>query len=312
MQVALEVSQDLHRGITDTFHLVNTLRASTGLLTEGVARLVSAGANDKILEAMYSLPVGASGQNLRQFCTQSRSDQEYALTQFWLFAIIGHYEVWADSLPLPSGSRGAQFPSRHFSPNSSGEGYDEVFGSLTMNDEMRACYEQLVHEEPKYLGDRIDDALLLYRLYKECRNSLAHQGGRASIRVAAFGSEAAARAADLHVGYDGVQLPVPQFDEGTPVRLSFEQVRCFLSLLLRLMFTLDANLLLSEAGVLELKRRWQTVMGLAPQNVERRKLRRGQWVPVNFRRCNLPVPITTASAVNLLEAEGLVTFVGAP
>ena len=76
------LSSGFQTGITESFHLINTVRTSTSILTTEVRKVVRAGADDRVLEALYPLPTGASGQNLRAFSNQTSTQHEYSLAAY--------------------------------------------------------------------------------------------------------------------------------------------------------------------------------------------------------------------------------------
>lgn len=302
----LFLSADFHDGVTDSFHLINTVRVSTGLLTENVRKVVNAGADDSVLEALYEMPVGASGQNLRAFAAQTSQDHEFSIAALWLFTVVGRYEVWADGLPIANGGRGCQFPSQGHSAASPGVGYAEAFAGLTSFPMLQNAYGASAAADARHLGGRVDDALMIYRLYKECRNSLAHAGGRASELVERWGVEVSAGAQDLHVDGSGLHLPLPPFRQGDTVKLTFAHLRCLVSVLLRIVFTVDSTLLMSYPGHLEFVTRWQTAYGNTPVKVVRRKLRGTNWIRAQLQSISIPVPDNPIDVLPYLTASALV------
>jgi hypothetical protein len=304
--VRLFMSADFHDGVTDSFHLINTVRVSTGLLTENVRKVVSAGADDSVLEALYEMPVGASGQNLRAFAAQTSQDHEVSIATLWLFTVVGRYEVWADSLPIASGGRGCQFPSQGHATASLGVGYAEAFAGLASFPMLQDAYGASAATDARHLGGRVDDALMIYRLYKECRNSLAHAGGRASELVERWGVEVSTRAQDLHVDGSGMHLPLPLFKQGDTVKLTFAHLRCLVSVLLRIVFTVDSTLLMSYEGHREFVKRWQAAYGDRPVNVARRKLRGINWIRAQLQPIGVPVPDNPIDVLPYLAANALV------
>jgi hypothetical protein len=300
-------SPDLQAGITDTFHLINTVRVSTNHLVRDVRKVVAAGANDNVLEALYEMPRFATGQNLRAFTAQTSEQHEAALANLWLFTVIGHYEIWADDLPVPDSGTGCQFPTRSYTPLSSkNPGIGDVFYSLSPSDEMLQAYSTSLDSDGRLLGTRADDAMTLYRLYKECRNGLAHTGGRASERVENWGREAAAKAIDLHVDRDGNQIPLPRFRENDQMAISITQVRCLVAILFRLASTIDAKILLSIIGADEITARWQAQFGATRVNVEKRKLRGVNWLTARLQEAHIPVTSDPRSLTPFLVSRGLI------
>jgi hypothetical protein len=268
--------------------------------------MVKAGANDHVLQALYEMPPGATGQNLRVFSMQTDDEHEHALAALWLFTIIGDYEVWADGLPVNGASRGCQFPSKGHTSLSKGPGYREVFSPLKPSPQMTQVYSATLTADPHHLGNRTDDALMIYRLYKECRNSLAHSGGRAGAVVSDWGQEVRTRAQQLHVGQSGSLEPVPSFAKDDPVKLTFTQVRCLVSVLLRIVFTIDSYILMSGDGEKETIARWRRANGTSGVTVAKAKLNSNQWLADKLREIGVPVPTPPNALLPLLKESGLI------
>ena len=242
-------SSGFQAGITDSFHLINTVRTSTSILTTEVRKVVKAGADDRVLEALYSLPSGASGQNLRAFSNQTNADHEHSLAALWLFTVIGLYEVWSAELPIANSEANFQFPTRGYNSISTKAGVGAALRALQPSPSFVTVYGMAVTADPRMISRaRIDDAIAVYRLFKECRNSLAHAGGTANDRVEQWSKDAGARAADLLVDAQGISAPLPQFAQGDAVTVTFDQTRAFVSLLLRVVFTIDAAMLTQTSG----------------------------------------------------------------
>jgi hypothetical protein len=144
---------------------------------------------------------------------------------------------------------------------------------------------------------RLDDALAVYRLFKECRNSLAHAGGAANDRVEQWSIDVQARATDLLVDASGNKVAAPIFTEGDTVAITFEQMRAFVSLLLRVVFTIDAAMLTSKIGETEISRRWTDQYGKEPVKVDRKKLNRENWINARFATIGAPVPLIQADLI---------------
>ena len=304
--IQLLFTPDLQAGITDTFHLINTIRVSTNRLVQDVRNVVAAGATDKVIEALYEMPSSAGGQNLRAFSAQTSAQHEAALANLWLFIVIGHYEVWADDLPVPNSDTGCQFPTRGFTSLSTKPGIGDVFDLLPLSRDMSQAYGTSLDSEQRLLGTRTNDAMTIYRLYKECRNSLAHSGGRASERVENWSNETAARAVDLHVDRDGNQIPLPYFRENDRMTISITQVRCLVSILFRLAVTIDAKILLSTIGASEITARWHAQFGVSRVNVEPRKLRSIRWLTARLQEAHIPIPNNPQSLIDYLVSQALV------
>jgi len=77
--------------------------------------------------------------------------------------------------------------------------------------------------------------------------------------------------------------------------INFSCMRAFVSLLFRLVFTVDSTILTSSLGAAEIAKRWTAAQGVDVLRVQRKKLRRGLWLNARFveigaTRANKPSP----------------------
>lgn len=297
-------ADDFQSSITSSFHLINSIRTASDHLVGDVQKLLQAGGDDRILEALFTMPAMATGQNLRQFAQQSREEREASLAQMWIFNVIGIYEAWADSLPPQDGALGCQFPSKGYVARATRPGFAEVFQALPVSPVMVRAYRTAIEADPRWSRDRIDDLLVLYRGYKELRNCLAHAGGEVSERAEYWGAEADRLAPDLHTGSAG-PVPVPTFTVGQVAHVTMEQVRVLVNILFRISFTVDGAVLMSNAGEHEFRQRWIRAHG-APHKVPRKTLHRDNWLVSRLRQARLPTPNDRDSLRHFLKEEGLI------
>lgn len=294
MTVNLLFAPRLQVGITKSFDLINTIRVAVEHLTGDVDKVVRAGADNNVLEALYQMPDGASGQNLRVFTRSTAEERDTSIAALWLYSLVGLYEVWAQDLPAEKTERACQFPRRGYAANhgfselSLGKGFADIYASWLVSPHMGA-YQMVGQSDPRHLGVSLDDALAVYRLYKECRNSLAHAGGKASKQVEQWGRLVAANASYLHVDQSGQPVPLPLFKEKEALTVSMAQVRCFVWILFRLSFTIDALFLLTYNGQVELASRWRLTHGFAPLSVSEVKATGRAWVSARAQEAEIPI-----------------------
>lgn len=306
MKLFLQPSLEFEAKVPETFNFINTIRVAIDHIADQAQRLIVAGANDRVLEGFFGSLSGGTGQNIRQFTSMSASDREFALAETWLFGVIGHYEVWSDSLPWTK-ERGGQFPSSRSTQYSSKPdykgGFGESFATLTPSPQMTSVYSTSVATDPDILSrSDIDAALLLYRFYKECRNSLAHRGGKASPLVADVGAEAQAVSSHLNIGINHTAKPIPTFVSGDPVRLGLSDVRVLVSLLLRIVKTIDAIILQTTTGETQWQAEWERQYGSSSLSVRARKLHNIKWLHAALTKASLPIPKDGVACVSYLLA----------
>lgn len=294
MDTFLEQSRTFMRAITESFHLVNTSRAGVDLLAEQIIRITKAGLDDRVIEALYPMPQGTTGQNLRAHTLRPQADKDRDLAEMWLFSVFARYESWAESLELEYGiaraNRGCQFPFQ-----SNGQpGFVEVFSPLVPDPVMTAIYADSVKDDRLWLPSdtEVRAALLVYRYYKEIRNSLVHSDSRTNQRLATASKEAQGGIATLTAGTQIRSGIVPVLAIGDPITVDFDVVRATIGLLRGLVFSIDARILLSSIGMSEFLARWKQVHGAVTLKVTSKKLSRAPWFDVNIST-NLAMPSPT-------------------
>ncbi|MFE5671666.1 hypothetical protein ACFQ58_08655 [Agromyces sp. NPDC056523] len=294
METFLEQSRTFMRAITESFHLINTSRAGVELLSSQVARIVNAGADDRVIEALFPMPNGTTGQNLRAHTLRPQAEKDRDLAEMWLFVVFARYESWAESLELEYGisnaKRGCQFP---YLANGS-PGFVEVFSVLTPDALMLDLYQTSVHVDRYWLPSDSDvrAALLLYRYFKEVRNSLVHSDGRAHQRLADASNDAQGALKNLQASTTLRPAAVPVLSLGDPIVIDLPLVRDTIALLQRLVFTIDARILLSTIGLDEFLRRWRHAYGPQPVKVNAKKLERPAWFDANVSHAlAMPAPV---------------------
>lgn len=298
-------ADEFQASIEESFHLFNTLRVSSEHMARDVRKVVAAGADDKVIEALYEMAPYSSGQNLRRFSEISHDERESKMAALWLSLVISSYEVWADDLPVEDSGRACQFPTAG-TVGDDVRGFGDIFAAAPVSPRIDAIFGAELASHARNLGVRVDDALAIYRFYKECRNSLVHSGGRANDRVELWGARARKSAGDLHVNASGGPMPIPQFVSGDRVSLRVDEVRCFASVLLRIAYTVAAQLSVTELGFQQLKARWQRVHGDDAVRVEKRKFERVKWLENTCHAAKVPWPGKAADLGVLLQNEKLV------
>ena len=282
------------RAITESFHLINTTRAGLDLLAEQVKRVVDAGAHDGVIEALYAMPDGATGQNLRAHALRTQEERDRDLAEMWLMTVFARYESWAESLEveynISNSKRGCQFPVQ----TSGGPGYIEVFSILQPSQLMEDIYGDSVRADRFWIPSDADaqHVLRIYRYYKEIRNSLVHSDGKANQQLAVASSEAYQSLAGLQLNQALRPGSVSILAVGDPIEINLRLVRDVIGLLHRLVFTIDARILTSIIGFDEFARRWQATYGASPVDVPPRKLSRANWYSSRIsENLKMPQPI---------------------
>jgi hypothetical protein len=293
MEPFLDESQTFMRSMTESFHLINTSRAGADVLAEQVNKLAGAGASDTVIEALFPMPPGTTGQNIRAHTFRPRDEKDRDLAIMWLLVVIARYETWAETLEeehgIVGGKRAAQFPDN---PNGT-QGHITVLRQHGPDVYMTEIYGAAVQSDRYWISTDAAalDALKLYRYFKEVRNALAHSDGRARPRLATASQNAVAAASRLMISTTLRPSTVVLYNPGDPVAVTFELVRDAIALMQRLVFTIDAHVLLSARGRAQLLQRWKQHHGEKPVRVLLKKLETPGWYAYNVSQgLSFPVP----------------------
>lgn len=311
----LEQSRTFMRAITESYHLINTTRAGLDLLAEQVKRVVDAGAHDRVIEALYAMPDGATGQNLRAHALRSQEEKDRDLAEMWLMTVFARYESWAESLAveynISNSKRGCQFPDP---ANSGTPGYVEVFSVLQHSQLMEDIYGDTIRADRFWIPSDANAqlALRIYRYYKEIRNSLVHSDGKANQQLADASSTAKQALSALQLKQPLRSESVTVLTVGDLIQIDLKLVRDVINVLHRLVFTIDARILTSTIGRDEFLNRWRERHGAQPVNVLSAKLTRPAWFAREVsENLQMPFPIDAGNNVKKWpesSREALVTY----
>lgn len=187
--------------------------------------------------------------NLYRTCIDDTwEDNEYRIAKNLLTNIFACYEGWVENIldtlsygDIRNGSKQLQYPSSY--PN----GYNALLSSITMHSNvnlMNAFYNIYKTKSAHYRLELLDNWLLFYRYFKECRNAIIHNGGQTTQRVLdTFSNIHPLTEADLDV------KEVPQIfpsSLGDPIKLSLRGVVGFSQITIKIVSTLDVELIKAE------------------------------------------------------------------
>lgn len=109
----------------------------------------------------------------RAFCEQDWEDYEFRIAKNLLINLFAYYEAWCDDvlkcLRIRQKGKKLQFPT------TGSDNYMSVLSSLHSDADMNDYYNIYVNKNAKkYVFVEINNYLLYYRLFKECRNAIVH------------------------------------------------------------------------------------------------------------------------------------------
>lgn len=260
------------------------------------------------LQARFVEGSGIHGANLHRACLERTWDQQRSdlafVTLVNLFAV---YESWTGEIFAEIGAsataafdpkKALQFPSS--TKNSKQRGIGPELAHLTsakspaMLSDVLPCLASRAGVHPRH----VEEMLVIYRYFKECRNSLMHVGGRAS--------QQAVDASTAIGGVGGLPFPIPKHSPlvlDQPVVLDLYGVVGFSDVLRRLVLTLDAELTSTTVAERMLVDRWRKECGVIQGSSQIKK--RHAAIRRHLKKVGLPPLPNVAGVEGALKTAGL-------
>ena len=181
--------------------------------------------------------------NLFRTCIEkSWEDQEFYIAQNLLTNIFACYENWAETIletlqVVPTKSKDLQFPDR----------YGTLLASMKThgNPSLISCFYNVYKGSNKnYNLGHLQNYLLFYRYFKECRNSIIHTGGKTTNQlISAYNNIKDITKEDIDVN----ELPeIFNTDLNNPMRISLRGIVGFSQLILKIVSTFDIEFIACE------------------------------------------------------------------
>jgi len=205
---------------------------------------------------------GLNFRNLRRVCIEHTWEQQLEdFARIMLISIFSLYEGWLEEtlrrFPSPkTRANELQYPSASVGTRGK-PGVREALQNLTSDKSpaMEDAFTAKLRALPRYSLSTIDNLMILYRCFKEFRNSYVHSNGIATdYTEAAYNSASGLTAADV-----GMRKP-PEIHaavEGQPVKASFSGVIGLSEVILQIVTTLDAELSSTQVAEEYFLDRWR-------------------------------------------------------
>lgn len=245
--------------------------------------------------------------NLYRTCIEdSWEDIEYRIAKNLLTNIFACYEGWTENILKLLKVTDSDRKSKYLQfPSTCRSNYQTLLASMTANgnaDLVSAFYDVYKTRCKHYDYSKLDNWLLYYRYFKECRNAIIHNGGQTTQKVIDALSEIQSlTVSDLEV------LEVPQTFStplGEPVRLSLRGVVGFSQITIKIVSTLDIELIKAEhadeyvaARILEETKRCRAVSANAT-------IKKNQILSCSKKGRFMP-PSDTAAAYRVYRSKGV-------
>lgn len=271
------------------------------------------------LENRFVAGAGARYGNLHGWAGGTWESVEQHLARFLLINLCAIYEGWIAevlddlSARTKENEKGLQFPSK------GNKGVMPTIGKIKSGPAamVSACFAASLKQNKKCVTDtQLENLLVCYRFFKECRNAIAHSGSVADQKlVDAVTEYKALTALDLGLrekknnATGKVKVPeapaIGRVTLGAGVELSLRGVVGFSEIILRLITTLDCALALTPSGEAWFARTWKKRFGKRPFSPYR-EVRHGEIANL-VSDLNLPRAENLGTLAGFLKAQGLMS-----
>lgn len=258
---------------------------------------------------------GIHGANIkRAVLEKSWDEQQEQFAKFLLINLIAIYEGWLEGLQEVLGLTKKQIKQLQFPTGVDRDGnlfgVNVVLTQLANNRStllQNAFYAALrSHNKNSFL--QLENLLICFRFFKECRNSVAHRGGTADDKTyeSYIGFAGIASPSNLNVDEVPEHFPVVV---GEPVKLSLRGVVGLGDIIIKLVATLDAELSTYQKAENELVGRFK-LWSISKSGKSKNSLkkdpsaRNGQLLRI-LRALGFPEPIRNDEIEALLLQEGI-------
>jgi hypothetical protein len=264
--------------------------------------------NDQILLNRFDLGSGIYGVNLRQACLKKTWDeQQEQFAKFLLVNLCAIFEGWLDAMRsilcfTISIEKQLQFPTTTDS-NGDIKGIRNAINIITSthaNFTYNAFYPTL-QKYSQYSLNQLENLIICYRYFKECRNSITHRGGIASQVAEEAFNQFIAIASPSNLNAKEIPFHYPLVNGG-PVKLSLRGVVGFGDIIIKIITTLDAEFTLCSKSDQELIYRfknWANNLGKSKTSLKKDPVARQNQIIRFLRILKFPEPVKTEE----IEAE---------
>lgn len=308
-------SYDGHAQITGLFDFIQPAAIAVWNLrwqVQGYLANVPKASSDD-LSSRFALGSGIRGGSLKRvFVDHPWSEQQEMLASITLINVIAAFEdVTAGLARLGGGSsrkqadvaKALQFPQRPGGGRDRSTAYGELGPASSA---MQAAFDWDHKVSGRYAGSNVDNLLVCYRYFKEIRNSIAHNGGRATANaLTAYTAFSAIATTAALGGVAEVPEHSPIFAVGEPVKLSFRGTIGFADIVLRIIATYDVDLSSMRIAEREFRERFPSTLGGIWNRAVKEEKRLKQ-LRTKLSTYNLPDLVLTEAFQKFLRDEQIV------
>jgi hypothetical protein len=208
--------------------------------------------------------------NLYRSCIEFSWDRQTEdLSKTILINLFAYYESWVENilselrLNTKTNQKKMQFPSTNAS-----DGILSIHSAATTpaSTTLTNSFYNVYKRSKKYSFPKINNLLITYRYFKECRNSLVHLGGRVDQKLC-----------DASIAYDAlsttdiamtVKPEYSVFAINDKVTLNIKGIAGLTDILLRIVTSIDAEFLQGKAAEDVFLNRIKSTVGPKPKNID--------------------------------------------
>ena len=313
LKLFFETSKGAAERLTALFDFVWPTAAAIWNLRWQVGGLVGAypAITEEELLGRFVSGSGIRGANLRRSCIEtSWEDQKQEFARFLLFEFCAMYEAWCEGCLLELGqpeelSKALQFPTAIRGGKPVGVGHAVGVITKARSPTLSAALLSPLSTNRKNSKAQLEELLVCYRYFKEARNALVHAGGTPS---KAFRDAEAAYSQRTASSLGVKEAPayiasVP----GQPPSLSLRGVVGFGEIVLRLICTLDLELMQSASAEAVFIKRWRARHGYASTMISSDPVARLHRIRRLFKKLDLPSPVLSPALDAWLTSNGCVS-----
>ena len=260
------------------------------------------------LQARFIEGSGIRGANLRRACIEHGwDDQQEKLAEVLLTNLFAIYEGWEDEVRTKSKPHlGDCLAAKCFQiPSKAKEALNKL-ESADADEAAKLFWEQL-RREKMYDPSLVQNWLKCYRYFKELRNDIVHQGGRAGKWTVDTYNAFKPIATPVGLGVKEVPLHLPVSVEGQQVRLHLRGVVGFSDILRRLIITIDCEFLRSDAaGPLLVERLKDELGDLRRESKGKQGSKLESLIRGRLKGSSLPVPQDVKAIVSTMRCQHII------
>jgi hypothetical protein len=270
-------------------------------------------ASDRELLNRFTMGSNIHGANLKHACVNlTWEEQQKKFAKFLLVNIISLYESYLSlviqELDLSlSNKKKKDIKANLQFPTSENEGVWNAIKDITTpeSDLMKIGFYPILLKNKRNYKSNLDNLMICYRYFKECRNSFAHAGSIADDKVLDAYSNFNVIATKVNLGVSEVPEYFPVV-AGQPVHISLRGVVGLCDIILKIIVTLDAEFSRSKYTEIVFKKYWNEINGRKYTLKTSDKNKRERQIEKLINKLGLPTPESIDGFEFFLRDNGMV------